>query len=96
MRGSGALVITAMLDFLTFALCAPYSETTDSAYFDSLLEMVAEDGRVIFKLFQHPSMAIVKGAGMVMKAIIEVRIKKIFDFPNLWFMLIFRICIVSP
>ncbi|KAI0215551.1 DnaJ-like subfamily C member 13 [Lamellibrachia satsuma] len=71
LRGTGALVITAMLDFLTFALCAPYSETTDGTYFDVLLEMVANDGRAIFKLFQHPSMAIVKGAGMVMKAIIE-------------------------
>ncbi|XP_064647249.1 dnaJ homolog subfamily C member 13-like isoform X1 [Lineus longissimus] len=70
-RGTGALVITAMLDFLTFALCAPYSETTDGTYFDNLLEMVADEGRVVFKLFQHPSMAIVKGAGMVMKAIIE-------------------------
>lgn len=71
LRGTGALVITAMLDFLTFALCAPYSETTDGTYFDQLLEMVADRGRIIFKLFQHPSMAIVKGAGMVMKAIIE-------------------------
>ncbi|XP_076446613.1 dnaJ homolog subfamily C member 13-like isoform X1 [Babylonia areolata] len=68
---SGALVIAAMLDFLTFALCAPYSETTDGTQFDMLLEMVAANGRIIFKLFQHPSMAIVKGAGMVMKAIIE-------------------------
>jgi len=41
-----------MLDFLTFALCAPYSETTDGTYFDTLLEMVANDGRAIFKLFQ--------------------------------------------
>ena len=64
--------MAAMLDFLTFALCAPYSETTDSQYFDSLLEMVASDGRSLFRLFQHPSMAIVKGAGMVMRAIIEV------------------------
>lgn len=68
---SGALVISAMLDFLTFALCAPYSETTDGTQFDMLLELVAANGRIIFKLFQHPSMAIVKGAGMVMKAIIE-------------------------
>ena len=52
LRGTGALVITAMLDFLTFALCAPYSETTDGTYFDVLLEMVANDGRAIFKLFQ--------------------------------------------
>lgn len=33
--------------------------------------MVAENGRIFYRLFQHPSMAIVKGAGMIMKAIIE-------------------------
>ncbi|XP_005092836.1 dnaJ homolog subfamily C member 13 isoform X2 [Aplysia californica] len=70
-HSTGALVIAAMLDFLTYALCAPYSETTDGTQFDQLLEMVAANGRVVFKLFQHPSMAIVKGAGLVMKAIIE-------------------------
>ncbi|KAK2150998.1 hypothetical protein LSH36_380g05005 [Paralvinella palmiformis] len=53
LRGTGALVITAMLDFLTFGLCAPYSETTDGSYFDILLEMVATDGRIIFRLFQE-------------------------------------------
>lgn len=50
--GSGALVLSAMLDFLTFALCVPYSETTDSKQFDTLLEMVATRGRAMFKLFQ--------------------------------------------
>ena len=45
-------MISAMLDFLTFALCAPYSETTDGGHFDSLLETVAANGRIIFKLFQ--------------------------------------------
>jgi DnaJ family protein C protein 13 len=70
-RGTGALVVSSMLDFLTFSLCAPYSETTDGGHFDTLLEMVANYGRPIFKLFQHPSLAIVKGAGLVMKAIIE-------------------------
>ena len=34
-------------------------------------EMVAANGRIFYKLFQHPSLAIVKGAGMIMKAIIE-------------------------
>jgi hypothetical protein len=34
-------VISAMLDFLTFSLCSPYSETTDSDHFDNLLETVA-------------------------------------------------------
>lgn len=70
-KGTGALVVAAMLDFLTFALCAPYSETTDGSQFDALLQMVAEHGRSLFSLFQHPSLAIVKGAGLVMKAIIE-------------------------
>lgn len=70
-HGTGALVVLAMLDFLTFALCAPYSETTDGAHFDRLLEMVADNGRSLYRLFQHPSLAIVKGAGLVMKAVIE-------------------------
>lgn len=50
--GSGALILSAMLDFLTFALCVPYSETTDGKQFDVLLEMVAIRGRAMFKLFQ--------------------------------------------
>lgn len=70
-HGSGALVLSAMLDFLTFALCVPYSETTDGKQFDILLELVAERGRYLYKLFQHPSLAIVKGAGLVLRAIIE-------------------------
>lgn len=70
-RGTGALVVSSMLDFLTYALCSPYSETTDSGCFDTLLNLVAINGRDIFKLFQHPSLAIVKGAGLVIKAIIQ-------------------------
>lgn len=70
-RGTGALVVSSMLDFLTYALCAPYSETTDSSCFDTLLNLVASNGRDIYKLFQHPSVAIVKGAGLVIKAIIQ-------------------------
>ncbi|XP_066599154.1 dnaJ homolog subfamily C member 13 isoform X2 [Prorops nasuta] len=70
-HGTGALVVSAMLDLLTFALCVPYSETTDGKHFDNLLGMVAARGRSLFKLFQHPSLAIVKGAGLIMRAIIE-------------------------
>lgn len=69
--GSGALVLSAMLDFLTFALCVPYSETTEGKQFDVLLEMVAGRGRSLYRLFQHSSLAIVKGAGLVLRAIIE-------------------------
>ncbi|KAM7345045.1 receptor mediated endocytosis 8 isoform 2-T2 [Cochliomyia hominivorax] len=78
-HGSGALVISAMLDFLTFALCVPYSETTDSKQFDILLELVAERGRYLYKLFQHPSLAIVKGAGLVLRAIIEEGEQKVAE-----------------
>ncbi|KAG0721186.1 DnaJ subfamily C member 13 [Chionoecetes opilio] len=70
-HGTGALVVAAMLDFLTFALCAPYSETTDGSHFDRLLEMVADNGRSLYRLFQHPSLAIIKGAGLILKAVIE-------------------------
>ena len=70
-RQAGALVVAGVLDFLTFALCSPYSETTEGKQFDTLLEKVAGRGRTLFRLFQHPSMTIVKGAGLVMKAIIE-------------------------
>ncbi|CAG2229949.1 DNAJC13 [Mytilus edulis] len=52
-HSSGALVISAMLDFLTFSLCSPYSETTDGDQFDNLLETVACNGRIVFKLFQE-------------------------------------------
>ena len=40
--------------------------------FDMVLELVAGLGRYLFKLFQHPSLAIVKAAGLIMKSIIEV------------------------
>lgn len=51
-RGTGALVVSAMLDILTFALCVPYCETTDGTHFDTLLAMVAKRGRYLFQLFQ--------------------------------------------
>ena len=53
-------MIAAMLDFLTFAVCAPYSETTDGKHFDFLLKLLAANGRVLYQLFRHPSLAVVK------------------------------------
>lgn len=70
-RGTGWLVIAAMLDFLTYAVCAPYSETTGGEQFDQVIRLVAARGQSFYRLFQCPSMTIVKGAGMVMRAIIE-------------------------
>lgn len=43
----------------------------DGQHFDVLLELVSSNGRIFFKLFQHSSFTIVKGAGSIMKAIIE-------------------------
>ena len=45
-RQQGALVVAGMLDFLTFSLCSPYSETTDGKQFDMLLEKVSQRGRL--------------------------------------------------
>ncbi len=67
-RGTGALVVAAMLDFLTFALCAPYSETTDGKQFDVLLEKVADRGRTLYRLFQEPSHTIVKVGDVILQA----------------------------
>ncbi|KRX78176.1 DnaJ -like protein subfamily C member 13 [Trichinella sp. T6] len=70
-QNTGTLVVAGMLDFLTYALCAPYSETTLPEQFDYLLQMVAKRGRILYRLFQSPSLTIVKSAGLVMRAIIE-------------------------
>lgn len=51
LRGTGSLVIAGLLDFFTFALCLPYSETSEGASFETLLTMVASRGRAIFRLF---------------------------------------------
>ncbi|GMR56372.1 hypothetical protein PMAYCL1PPCAC_26567, partial [Pristionchus mayeri] len=70
-RNTGWLVVASMLDFLTYAVCAPFSETTAGETFDMILKMVAARGRAFYALFQAKSMTIVKGAGMVLRAIIE-------------------------
>ena len=49
-----------------------YNRTDQSQPSIKLINLqVAGRGRTLFRLFQHPSMTIVKGAGLVMKAIIE-------------------------
>ncbi len=70
-RGTGALVTLAMLDILTFALVAPYSETTMGAQFDALLTAVAGRAGVLFELFQHSSIAIVKGYNINLIVVME-------------------------
>lgn len=70
-KGTGALIISAILDFLAYALCAPYSETTDGEHFDFILSLVAKSGRCLFRLFSHKSFSIVKATCLLIKAIIE-------------------------
>lgn len=45
-------MVSSILDMLTFALCLPFSETTDSRHFDALLQMVAIRAKTLFKHFQ--------------------------------------------
>ncbi|VDP07696.1 unnamed protein product [Soboliphyme baturini] len=71
-HGTGALVVTSVLDFLTFALCMPYGETTPAEQFDMVLELLVARARTLYKLFEYPSLTIVKGAGLVIQAMIEV------------------------
>ncbi|CAB4061599.1 DNAJC13 [Lepeophtheirus salmonis] len=70
-RGTASLLVAAILDFFTFCLCHPFSETTDGKQFDHLLEKISSFGKTIFILFEHPSLTIVKGAGLIVKALIE-------------------------
>ncbi|CAI8019172.1 DnaJ homolog subfamily C member 13, partial [Geodia barretti] len=39
--GTGALVVSSILDFFTFAVCPPYSETTEAEKFDMVLELIS-------------------------------------------------------
>lgn len=55
LRGTGAIVLCALLDFFTFAICLPYSETSDGAAFDCLLRLIAKRGRALFRLFHVSS-----------------------------------------
>jgi DnaJ family protein C protein 13 len=66
-----------MLDFLTYTVCYPYSETTGGDVFDMIIELVAARGRAFYRLFHNPSMTIVKGAGLVLRAIIEESTREI-------------------
>jgi hypothetical protein len=38
---TGALVINALLEFFTYAVCDPYSDTTSNEHFDTVLDIVA-------------------------------------------------------
>ncbi|OAF70112.1 DnaJ subfamily C member 13 [Intoshia linei] len=65
------LIILSILDFVTYIICFPYSETTEQVTFDLVIELLAKEARILFKLFQSASPAIVKGAGLILKAMVE-------------------------
>lgn len=68
--GTGALVLAGIVDLLNFVLCDPYSDTTDETTFDDVLNLVGPMNRNLFRLFNHRCLAVSKGAGMLMKAVI--------------------------
>eukprot|EP01063_Lacrimia_lanifica_P026895 TRINITY_DN3697_c0_g1_i1.p1 TRINITY_DN3697_c0_g1~~TRINITY_DN3697_c0_g1_i1.p1 ORF type:complete len:2385 (+),score=1004.85 TRINITY_DN3697_c0_g1_i1:97-7251(+) len=71
LANTGALVVSALLDFFVFALCPPYSDTTDAGNFDPLLSLLATGaGPAMFRLYLHPCVALGVGAGMLMKTIV--------------------------
>lgn len=70
-KGTGGLVVLAIIDLLKYLLCDPYSTTTPTGCFNRLLEFVTDLGRTFFRLFHYKCTAVVKGACMLMKAIIE-------------------------
>ena len=71
-KGTGALVVSAVLDFLMFALVPPFADTTPAEQFAATLQHLHRGaGRPLFKLFHCPSAALVKGAGLLMRTLIE-------------------------
>lgn len=71
-KGTSALNVLICIDTLVLILCDSYSDTTKQEHFDMILVLVAGIGRDLFKLFHATQcLSVVRGAGMIMKAIIE-------------------------
>ncbi|KAH3758193.1 dnaJ protein subfamily C member 13 [Pelomyxa schiedti] len=71
-KGTGALSLMVCMEFFTACLCEPFSDTTEGAQFDWLIQNIAKIGRDYFKLFhQNHCISVVRSAGMVMRTIIE-------------------------
>eukprot|EP01059_Diplonema_ambulator_P005325 TRINITY_DN15061_c0_g3_i1.p1 TRINITY_DN15061_c0_g3~~TRINITY_DN15061_c0_g3_i1.p1 ORF type:complete len:2419 (+),score=896.10 TRINITY_DN15061_c0_g3_i1:127-7383(+) len=72
LANTGSLVVSALLDFFVFTLCPPYSDTTDSSHFNTIIELLAEGaGPAMFRLYLHPCMALGIASGMLMKTIVQ-------------------------
>lgn len=71
-QDSGALVIAALLEFLVYSICPPYSETTDSDVFSDILHLVTDVCcKPLFSLFGHQCKAIRQRAGMIIRVVAE-------------------------
>ncbi|RNF26400.1 dnaJ-like protein subfamily C member 13 isoform X2 [Trypanosoma conorhini] len=69
---SAALVVQALLDFFVYALCPPYSESTEATLFVSLMnDLVDTAGTELLVLMQHSCNAISYSAGQLIRVIME-------------------------
>lgn len=69
---SASLLVLELLFFFEFALCPPYSETTDPAHFKRVLrEMVEIVGRHLFLLLSHTCGIIRYTAGQLIRVVME-------------------------
>lgn len=70
--GSASLVVQSLLLFFVYALCPPYSETTDAAIFSTVLtDMVEIVGPHLFYLQGHPCDSIRLTAGQLVRVVME-------------------------
>ncbi|ESL07461.1 endosomal trafficking protein RME-8 [Trypanosoma rangeli SC58] len=69
---SAALVVQALLDFFAYALCPPYSETTTSTLFVTLMKNLIEiAGKELLVLMHHSCDAISYSVGQLIRVIME-------------------------
>eukprot|EP00760_Papus_ankaliazontas_P015986 PhM_4_TR16749/c0_g1_i2/m.79485/K09533/DNAJC13; DnaJ homolog subfamily C member 13 len=72
LKNTGAVIVKSITDFLTTALCFPYSETTDVDHFDRISRLVATKCSVaIFRLLRHDCRSIAKNAGRILQVVLE-------------------------
>ena len=69
--GTGALLLSHILEGFCFVLCVPHAETTLPGQFDPMLTLLASLGRPFFKFFSHPCLRVAKAAGLLMAALVE-------------------------
>lgn len=70
-RDSSVLVLHAILDLLTFALCPPFSITTMQEQLDCLLSRLVPNARLLYKLFKHSCRSLARSAALVVKTLLE-------------------------